>query len=32
MWLRSLVAALFNDELDEWPKRPGRARHEDKRR
>jgi DNA-binding transcriptional LysR family regulator len=22
-WLRSVVASLFNDALDEWPKRPG---------
>ncbi len=35
MWLRGVVAMLFNDELDEWPKRPKRpeqARREDKRR
>jgi DNA-binding transcriptional LysR family regulator len=25
VWLRGMVASLFNDELDEWPKRPSRA-------
>jgi hypothetical protein len=25
VWLREMVASLFNDELDEWPKRPSRA-------
>jgi hypothetical protein len=32
LWLRGVVASLFNDELDEWPKLPEQARREDKRR
>ena len=32
MWLRGVVASLFNDELDEWPKRPEQSRRDDKRR
>ena len=32
MWLRGVVASLFNDELDEWPKLPEQPRRTDKRR
>ncbi|AMM14203.1 MAG: LysR family transcriptional regulator [Pseudomonadota bacterium] len=31
-WLRGVIASLFNDELDEWPKRPTTPRSIDKRR